>query len=231
MGYQKPAEAYSSSQSTNAQSRMNSKTLQNMNRISNYQRQQMNPNGPRTSMNVYDNPSQPSTNQWFSNFDMNRNLNTQDIYPSFQMNMQNQNVSNFNQSIPTSNFNQSIPTSNYNQSIPPTNFNQSIPTSNFNQSVPPTNYNQSIPTSNYNQSVPTSNYNQSIPPTNFNQSIPTSNYNQSIPHSAIASVRTTQSVQTGDVIDSKDPMKYFPPGTRKKTQNVPPQTVESKFSA
>jgi hypothetical protein len=229
-GYQKPQEQ--SKQNTNIGNKMNSKTLQNMNRILAYQK--------------HSNPSEPTQPQWFSNLDANSlsgsrlrgpelGDNHQTTYPSMytpQTSYTNQ--SNYSQPMyPNQQLvyqNQSNYTSQpmYPGQINP-NYEQQMSTTNGPMvNGPATNItmtNRSVA----NRSVANGSVaNGSV----ANGSVANGSVARPASNKPVIPMSSVQSVQISQE-DLKDPMKYFPPGTRKRqqNQNVAPQTVSSKLSA
>jgi hypothetical protein len=221
VGYQKyPPEQRLQQTPSDQQQKMNSKSIQNMNRIAAFQKQQMA-------------PPEPTTNQWFNNFDMNhQELYSKNGYPStpqFQNQPQQTNYPTTQQfQNPTPQTNYSVTQQFQNQ---PQQTNYSV-TQQFQNQPQQTNY----PVTQQFQNP------QSVVNPSYGVNRQVSTVNQS----AIGS----NSQMISDM-DLKDPMKYFPPGTRKKllnesrlptgqekiptarqqTRNVTPQILESKFSA
>ena len=208
------------------QQKMNSKSIQNMNRIMAFQKQQMA-------------PPEPTMNQWFNNdMDHSMRFNPQEMYPSSQSysSFQNINPSTYpQQNINPSTYpQQNIIQSSYpQQNINPTTYPQQ-------QNINPTSY----PNPQQNVQQSTQSYNVNRQSSLLKQStVP------SAIHSVVVPSVTNRTVSSTSDSDFRDPMKYFPPGTRKnpntnggtengtkirdpvRQQNVIPQTVESKFSA
>jgi hypothetical protein len=163
-------------------------------------------------------PPEPTVNQWFSHLTSTNNLDmnhTQDIYPSIQQNI-----------YPTT-------TQTYNQNYPqvPQTLTQNYPIQN-----------QAM-IQNYPQNQPQNINRQTISLPTTTQVTPTPQVTGTQINGPNRSAMPIKSQVESDS-DFRDPMKYFPPGSRKKQtgpvqtsqgqrqlQNVAPQIVESKFSA
>lgn len=272
VGYQKYPEPQPT-QMKNTQQRMNPKSIQNLNRILAFQRQQ-------------NNPPEPSVNQWFNNpesipppssqvnhynpYTPNQTFQNQQFstnpqlsFGTGQQNPQlsfglNQQTSHLGQPIPqniqqTSQFGTTQQTPQLVRQMP-MNYQQEYnpQTSSYPQNGQQRmNYQQNVPQKsfNYQPSSQTSiHYQQNVPnpenrqPTQETRPQPTysqqntyprnMNYPSMINDNSIMSAQTVQSIQTDRNGQGRDPMKYFPPGTRKtQNQNVQPQIVETKFTA
>ena len=184
-------------QSQPSQPQMNSKTLANMNRISNYTQRHMNQQQSEPQINPW---SQQNKEQPFS-------------YPS-----QTQQFYTHQQYTP-----------NQPQQAPPT---PSYVPQNY-STVPVTGpvpgpVSGPVSVTQQQQVLPNQLYNYSG---NIHSHVPSQQPFVSTVENVAQSVMTAQSVSKTSNQSTKDPMKYFPPGTRKRNQNVAPKQVETKFSA
>jgi hypothetical protein len=251
VGYQKYTEP---PPQTNPQPRMSSKTLQNINRIAAFQRQQMGGSGYDDSKG----PKPPIMNQWFSNLDTNTQEKFQNLFSTNNHYQNNLTTYPQNYSYPPP-VSSTITQPSY-QSVLPNNF-QPQPNIQSTQGFQPQ-PNQGFQPQTQFQPQPNIQSNQSFQPqTQFQPQQSTQGFNKPQssyvpPHvmSVYASsipedetIRRTsfprgqgaqgqgtqgQGAQGGQGQVDKDGFRYFPPGRPKKSvQNVAPQTVESKFTA
>jgi hypothetical protein len=213
-GYQKYQVDQTQQSSESSQPKMNSKSIENMNRIMAFQRQQMAPPSSEQSMvNQWFNQYEPQVQQQpYQNIPQQQQYTQQPYdhnYPTFQnhFNYPQQQVYHPQQNL----IQQSLGQQNLSQ--------QNIPSHNTLSTQTPQVTPQNIGTQ---QPI----VSQNLFPRSVNRQ-ETSVMNQSV-------------VSAKSYSKPEDTFKYFPPGSRKKppetgpqkaVQNVMPQTVESKFSA